>query len=136
MKKRAQELNILKKVFFAGSVPRNELVSAFKRCDIFTLPSIEKSEAFGIASAEAMYCGKPTVVCDLGNGVNYLNQDGVTSIFSRPRDSRQLANSLDLVIKDSALRAEMGCASNKWIVENFSILKMKSEMIALYKKLI
>ena len=45
---------------------------------IFCFPSITRNEAFGIALAEAMYCGKPAVTFTIeGSGVNFVSLDGV-----------------------------------------------------------
>ena len=73
-----------------------------RRCDFFCLPSIERSESFGIASAEAMSFGKPTIVCELHNGVNYLNQAGETSLVTPPRDEAALADAIDQLANDTA----------------------------------
>ena len=96
LQQQARELGLAKRVLFLGELDRSALVAAFHACDVFCLPSIAPSEAFGIASAEAMACGKPTVVCQLGNGVNYLNKDGETSLVVRPKDVAALADRVRL----------------------------------------
>ena len=80
--------------------------ASFSRGSARSLPSIEPSEAFGIASAEAMSCGKPTVVCELNNGVNHLNQAGRTSLAVAPRDVPALADALDTLAADDARRRQ------------------------------
>ena len=122
-------------MLFAGEVDESTLVRAVHRCDVFCLPSIEPSEAFGIASAEAMACAKPTVVCELGNGVNYLNRDGVTGITVPPRDPSALAHALDMLVRDDPLRLAMGAAAREWVREQFSVETMKQRTLALYRTL-
>lgn len=135
LEKLAQELHLQDRVLFMGEVSRSALVSAMRACDVFTLPSIEPSEAFGIASAEAMACGKPTVVCRLGNGVDYLNRDGQTSLLVPPRNPLALADALDTLIKNDAMRTAMGSAARQWVRSEFSVQAMLDAMISVYKEL-
>ncbi len=135
LKQQAIDLGVAARVLFLGEIDNAGLVSAFHHCDVFCLPSIEQTEAFGIASAEAMACGKPTVVCELGNGVNYLNQGGHTSLTVPPRDAGALAEALDTLVADTALRLRMGAAAREWVCNEFSLAAMKRGMIALYDSL-
>jgi rhamnosyl/mannosyltransferase len=136
LRRQAAELGIAARVLFLGETKDAGLVSAMHACDFFCLPSIEPSEAFGIASAEAMSCGKPTIVCELRNGVNYLNRDGVTSLTVPPRDVAALADAIDTLAGDAALRARMGAAAARWVNDEFSVAAMKREMTALYRSLL
>ena len=63
-----------------------DLPAYYHAADLYCLPSVEKSEAFGLVQLEAMACGKPVVCCQLDNGVNYVNLDGVTGFAVPPRD--------------------------------------------------
>jgi rhamnosyl/mannosyltransferase len=132
----AASLGIAPRVWFAGEVTEGELVAAYHACDVFTLPSIEPSEAFGMASAEAMACGKPTVVCELGNGVNYLNQAGRTSLTVPPRDVDALADAVDQMLSDETRRGQMGDEASLWVRETFSIKRMRRLTADVYSELI
>ena len=54
--------NMNDKVHFLGFLPDVELRQAYADCDIFVLPSVAPSEAFGIVQIEAMVYGKPVRV--------------------------------------------------------------------------
>jgi glycosyltransferase involved in cell wall biosynthesis len=136
LERQAQELGLGSHVMFLGETDDAGLVAALHQCDVFCLPSIAPSEAFGIASAEAMACGKPTVVCELGNGVNYLNQAGRTGLTVPPRDVPALADALDLLVADEALRLRLGEAANRWVREQFSMAAMKAGLVAVYRSLL
>jgi rhamnosyl/mannosyltransferase len=133
--RQAEELGIRDRVLFMGEVDDARLASAMHCCDFFCLPSIEPSEAFGIASAEAMSCGKPTVVCELHNGVNYLNRSGLTSLTVPPRDVGALADALDTLAQDAALRGRLGTAAARWVRDEFSTDAMKRGLLDLYRSL-
>jgi rhamnosyl/mannosyltransferase len=135
LRAQAAQLGIDRRVWFTGEVTESELVAAYSACDIFTLPSIEPSEAFGIASAEAMACGKPTVICELGNGVNYLNQAGRTSLAVPPRDVPALASALQTLVDDGLLRQRMGEEAKRWVQATFSAEVMRDAHMRLYRSL-
>lgn len=136
LQRQAGELRIADRVLFMGEVSDARLASALHACDFFCLPSIARSEAFGIASAEAMSCGKPTIVCRLGNGVNYLNRDGVTSLAVPPRDAAALADAIDTLALDAGLRTRMGAEARRWVHDEFGIAAMKRAMTELYESLL
>lgn len=136
LKQQAAEAGLLSRVLFLGEIDDAALVSAFHACDVFCLPSIEPSEAFGIASAEAMACGKPTVVCQLDNGVNYLNQSGCTSLAVPPRNVPALADAIDALVLDVALRDRFGRTARDWVRKQFSTAAMKVGMSNLYASLL
>lgn len=136
LRQMAQDLGVAQRVLFLGEVDQASLIAAFHACDVFTLPSVEPSEAFGIASAEAMSCGKPTLVCELGNGVNYLNQAGRTSLVTPPRDVPALADAIQTLVRDAALRQRMGQEASRWVRAEFSIQTMRDKTLALYRSLL
>lgn len=135
LKRQVAADNLEDRVLFLGEVDLSTLVAALRRCDIFCLPSIERSEAFGIASAEAMAFGKPTVVCELNNGVNYLNRSGITSLVTPPRNEAALADAIDILILDRSLRERMGTAGRDWVRTEFAVDQMRDRTLALYKAL-
>ncbi len=135
LRRRVEERGLSDRIHFMGEVPPAVLTAALRRCNLFTLPSIEQSEAFGIASAEAMAFGLPTVVCELHNGVNYLNLAGRTSLVTPPRDVSALADALDTLVLDDALRERMGAAAREWVRSEFDVEVMRDATLRLYRDL-
>lgn len=83
-----------------------------------------------------MLCGKPTVVCTLGNGVDDLNRHGVTSLLVPPRDPAALAHALDTLCADTALRQRMGATAHQWVSTHFSVQAMRDGMLAVYRQIL
>ena len=133
--RQAAALQLGERVRLIGEADRSTMVTALRACDIFCLPSIERSEAFGIASAEAMSFGKPTVVCELGNGVNYLNRAGDTSLAVLPGDEAALADAIDQLANDTALRRRFGASARAWVRGKFRVDQMCDSTLALYRSL-
>jgi rhamnosyl/mannosyltransferase len=136
LKDQARQLGIEARVRFLGEVDGSSLATVLRSCSFFCLPSIAPSEAFGIASAEAMALGKPTVVCELGNGVDYLNQAGITSIATPPKDEQALAAALDSLSANPMLITSMGAAAKQWVRSEFNVDRMRDQTLALYSSLL
>lgn len=120
------------RVHFMGFVEDAVLKSAFADCDIFVLPSVLKSEAFGIVQIEAMAYGKPVINTNLDSGVPYISVDGETGITVPPSDPAALSAAINKLVADESLRASLGAAARKRVEEHFN----EDDVIkALYKVL-
>lgn len=91
LKQKTFDLN-LSNVKFIGRISDEEKKQYLWASDVYAFPSITKNEAFGIALAEALYCGLPAVTFTIeGSGVNWVNQDGRTGIEVHEFDSQKYA---------------------------------------------
>ncbi len=131
LKSQASELGIKERVTFTGRLSDNDAVSFYHACDIFCLPSITQNEAFGLAQLEAMSCEKPVICSQLNNGVNILNVNNVTGLTVEPNNSEKLANAINLLASDSALRLTLGKSGKSRARTEFSL----DIMCALHKEL-
>lgn len=107
------------RVHFLGNLSDKDLKSAFSDCDVFVLPSIEKSEAFGIVQLEAMIYGKPVINTDLKTSVPYVSIDGQTGITVRTGDVQELADAMNKLISDDDLRSLYGGNAAKRVLSAF-----------------
>jgi glycosyltransferase involved in cell wall biosynthesis len=89
--------------------------------DIFAMPSIQNSEAFGIAQVEAMACGTPVVTFDLPTGVTWVNRHEQTGLVAELGDVDALAAALQRLVDDEQLRLRFGAQARTWAVETFSM---------------
>lgn len=80
------KLGIDSRVTFLVNVPNEQLPVEYKNADLFVLPSIDASEAFGIVQAEAMSYGLPVINTDLPSSVPHVSLNGVTGITVPPSD--------------------------------------------------
>jgi len=136
LKHLAESLRLNDKVVFLGRVPDDELPAYYHASDVFCLPSVERSEAFGIVQVEAMACGKPVVCCELHNGVSYVNRHGVTGLVVPPRDPRSLAAALNELLGDEQKRNAMGDAAYTWARREFTLERMCRETLCLYQSVL
>lgn len=136
LEREARELGIADRVILAGRVEDSELVDLYHACDVFALPSIARSEAFGIVQLEAMACGKPVVNTRLDSGATQVSIDGMTGLTVAPGDPIALASALNLLLGDPPMRAAMGAAGRRRVREEFSIEAMVRRTIEVYQSVL
>lgn len=107
------------RVHFLGVLSDEDLKAAFRDCDIFVLPSVANSEAFGIVQLEAMVYGKPVINTSLPTGVPFVSIHGETGITVPPSDEKALARAINSLAKDSKLREKYGKASEERVRTHF-----------------
>ncbi|MCL2342552.1 MAG: glycosyltransferase [Firmicutes bacterium] len=135
LKEQAARLGLEDKVIWRGHVSDEELAKAFTGCDVFVLPSVEKSEAFGLVQIEAMACGKPVINTALPSGVPYVSLDGVTGFTVPPGDAAALSAAMQKLVDSPCLRKQFGMAAFRRAQEEYSISKMLGRVMEQYEKL-
>jgi rhamnosyl/mannosyltransferase len=132
----AQESGASGRVHFVGRIPEAELPAYYHACDAFCLSSVEPAEGFGIVQIEAMASGKPVVCCELGNGVTWVNQDGVTGIVVPPGDPQALASAFRRLHEEPALRARLGEAGRARALGVFTLEAMARGTLEVYRSVL
>lgn len=119
LRQQAQAEPLQETVHFMGTLSDADLKSAFSDCDLFVLPSVATSEAFGIVQLEAMVYQKPVINTNLASGVPYVSLDGETGLTVPVKDAPALAAAIQKLVDDPALRAQYGAAAQKRVLEQF-----------------
>lgn len=121
------------KVFFYENVSDDELVGFYHVSDIFVLPSIANTEAYGLVQLEAMACGKPVISTNLPTGVPYVNEHNKTGIVVEPRDINGLKKALNKLSEDKTLRKKLGDYAKERMLNNFTDQVMAKRVLDVYK---
>lgn len=122
-------------VFFLGKIAKQDLPAYYHACDLFCLPSIDQSEAFGIAQLEAMACAKPVICCDVTRTASNLNQDAVTGFVVSPCCPKSLTNAIYKLYQDPLLRSSFGKSAYNYAKDNFTTQKMVTQVKNLYHEI-
>lgn len=136
LEKKAKFLRVDKKIKFLGKISTEKLKYCYDACDVFVLPSIENSEAFGIVQLEAMAYGKPVVNTNLPTGVPEVSKDGETGITVAPKDSKGLAQAINRILNNKELAAKFSENAIKKVKEKFTRENMLESIYCVYTSLI
>jgi glycosyltransferase involved in cell wall biosynthesis len=132
----AKRLNVVDKVVFLGRIPEEELHSYYMACDLFCLPSLVRSEAFGMVLLEAMAFSKPILATDIfGSGVPWVNVDAVTGKNVPPGDPVKLAAMAESILSQPEISRAMGRAGRKRFEEAFTAEFLVDSVEKLYDSL-
>jgi len=137
LKQLTKKLDIEHKVFFLGNLNDADKMAYLKTSDLFVLPSIFRTEAYGIVQVEAMAQGLPVVSTVIeGSGVDWVNQDGITGITVPICDEKSLAVAIDQLCLDSILRLKLSNGALNRYQNEFTEEIMIKNLVNYYKKVL
>lgn len=126
----ARTLGVGERVRFLGY--RRDVPSILRQADVFVLPS--RREGLGMAAIEAMACGLPLVSSNR-HGINDYSIEGVTGFKHDPDNAEGFAGSIDCLLSNDALRAEMGKRCME-IAQEFTLEEAVNQMKNHYLELL
>ncbi len=124
------------RVRILGKVEENRLYHEFSKCDVFVLPSIAKSEAFGLVQLEAMAYGKPVINTNLPSGVPEVSIHGITGLTVEPGNKQELGNAMQWLVEHPCERCKMGNAARERLERNYTLEVMMNRIMGLYERLL
>ncbi len=120
------------KVTFLGEIDNQSLVNYLYASEVFVLPSIYRSEAFGISMLEAMTCGLPVISTELDTGTSFVNQHLKTGLVVKPADAEALVEAINRLLDDEKLRGQLGENSKLRVQQEFIFSKMLQRIKEIY----
>lgn len=126
IKKLAREAGLTNMIFTGF---RKDVRTVLAALDIFVFPS--HNEAFGIALAEALSMGVPSV-CSNSDGILDIAVDGETSLLFQVKDGKDLAEKINRLIEDKELRGRMSKAARRRAIEHFDLKVLTDRVLDFY----
>jgi len=136
-KTKVHALGLEGKVVFLGKVNDIERNSYLKKCDVFVLSSIFKTEAFAIVQVEAMAFGKPVVSTIIdGSGVDWVNKNMASGLTVSTRNHNSIALAINKIMGDKSLYNLLSKGAIERFNEEFTQEIMAQRIINIYKKVL
>jgi glycosyltransferase involved in cell wall biosynthesis len=130
------ELGLDARVSLHGGLTDSRLHELLRQCDCICLPSIERTEAFGMVLLEAMLYGKPTVVSDVpGSGMGWVVEHGATGIKVESANPEALAHALNHLQEHRAEARAMGQRGRERFDREFNIDRSVASLVGIYQSL-
>ncbi len=127
------DLGIAQRVKLLGGLSDHELQKLYRSADLFCLPSLERTEAFGVVLLEAMAAGKPIIASDIpGSGVGWVLQGNEAAMLVPPGDVTALSGALGKMSADSG-RAGPSSTDTTSHMAKFQIKSVTSQLSEIYR---
>ncbi|WP_200977039.1 glycosyltransferase family 4 protein [Echinicola sp. 20G] len=131
IKQKVEEFNIKHKIIFTGY--QFDTSKFYHLMDIACFPS--SREGFGLVAAEAMMHGLPVIATNVG-GLQNVVVDQKTGFLVPPYNPRAIAEKLQQLISQPALRKQMGQAGYERAQKHYSAERYVKEVEDLYLSLL
>lgn len=112
----------------------SDIAKCFMESTIVVLPSFY-GEGMPKVLLEAAACGRPVVTTNVP-GCRDAVVDGVTGFLVEPRDGSALAERIEELLCDPAMRDHMGVAARQLAEERFSVTSIVDSHMEIYRKLL
>jgi rhamnosyl/mannosyltransferase len=132
--KRKVEAMRLHNVQFVGRISEEDKHCLLKLSRAVVLPSIFRSEAFGISLLEGMMFGKPVISTELHSGTTYINEADKTGLVVEPNNANQLRTAINTLFTNDILTKRLGQAARQRYLTYFTPEKMAESYLKIYQK--
>jgi len=130
LKQLTAQLGITERVHWLGLV--SNAVPLLQASDLFLLATV--GEAFGLVLPEAMACGLPVVGACAG-AIPEVVKDGVTGLLVQPLDPISLADGIEKLARNTALRQTMAEQATARVSEMFTLKQSAANTLKIYDSL-
>jgi L-malate glycosyltransferase len=127
------EKKLMDNVHFLGRIPFNEIHLAVQKMDI--LINVSEYESFGVSVIEAMACGKPVIVNNVGGLAEIIHHDtlGIKININEPSE---LKLAILKLIDETPFKHTIEIEAHKEAISKYDFSHNLEQQISLYKQLV
>jgi glycosyltransferase involved in cell wall biosynthesis len=123
------EMGLKGKVLYHGPKYGHEKADFIQSCDMLVFPT--KNDVWGNVILEAMQFGKPVIATNEG-AIPEIIDDGVTGFLVEKDSPGQIADKIQVLIANPALKNAMGQAGRKKYLEKYTIQKFEENLFGVF----
>lgn len=128
------DLGLRDRAQLLGSCTGSEVAALLTSCDLLCLPSLERTEAFGMVLLEAMRFAKPVIVSAIaGSGAGWVVEKAENGLLFAPGDPAALSSALTRLSRDPDLRFKLGQNGAESLERDFRIQAVAAAVSDVYR---
>jgi glycogen synthase len=132
-RQKVKHLSLEDSVYFIGFIQEGIRKGFLERADLTVFASLY--EPFGLAAAEGLAAGKPTIIAQTG-GLQGLAENLKTGFYMEPGNVKSLVDSIKFILANERLANEIALKGKLAVKEKFSWAKNAKATDDLYKYLL
>lgn len=129
----SKTLGVEDKVTFTGRIPFHEISTYYNMLDV--LVNVSEYESFGVSVIEAMACGKPVIVTNVG-GLKEIVCDETLGLKVEPGNIEQTASAIATLMNNKEQYEKISVNAREHVMKNYNWENNLKQMIRAYKGLI
>lgn len=129
----AEQKGIAEIAKYLGEKYSKDKESQFRSSDIFVLPTF--NDCFPLVLLEAMQYKLPIVSTEEG-GIRDIVENGVTGFLVEQNNSLELANKLEVLLKNETIRLQMGQAGREKYEREFTLQSFETKIQEILEQLL
>lgn len=123
------------RVKLIGFIADEDVPTYYGACALFCLPSVWKTEAFGIVQIEAMSCGKPVISTHIpDSGVSWVNAEGQSGLVVDVKNPEALAEAIKRIAEHPQHMGRLSAGSLARYETHFTREKMINKCLEVYAR--
>lgn len=131
-----KKLNLEDCVEFHQGVSDEKLLTLIQGSTLLCLPSIERTEAFGLVLLEAMRAAKPCICTNVeGSGMSYVVEHEKTGLVVDAESVSALSEGIERFFLEPELIEQYGLAGRGRFLRCFTVEKTANEISEIYRKI-
>ena len=128
-------LDLREQVSFPGAILQDELIEVYRSATLFALPCqvLDNGDRDGLPNVlvEAMAMELPVVSTEV-SGVPELVEHGTNGLLVPPRDPQRLADAMETLLRDPALRHRFAQEGRRKVEAEFDVARNTRRLLALF----
>ena len=122
------------RITLCGAVSDGQARALTEAADVIVMPSLQRTEAFGLVLLEAMIAGKPVVASQLkGSGMPWVVNKGGHGLLTEPGNVDALVDALTQLQSSPSRRSELGSTGQLAFQEHFHIASTERRIAQVYE---
>lgn len=128
------KFEINNRITFTGKISIERLIELYSETEIAVFPSLY--EGFGFPAAEAMACKLPVITTNAGALPEVVGNHMETAYLVETRNALAIAEGIDFLMDNPAIRKKMGEEARKRILSLFTWANAAKELEKIYREVI